>query len=117
MSTAQTLLAVALSLIFLPLGLAKIAAVPFMRQAAAHLGMSPGRYRVIGVLETAGAAGLLLGLAAVPLGVAAAAGLTVLMVAAAVVHLRRGDPPGRALPAAVLALTAVAYAGVAIAVG
>ena len=117
MSTAQTVLAVALSLIFLPLGLAKIAAVPFMRQAAAHLAMSPGRYRVIGVLETAGAAGLLLGLAAVPLGVAAATGLTVLMVAAAVVHLRRGDPPGRALPAAVLALTAVAYAGVAIAAG
>ncbi|WP_454345249.1 hypothetical protein [Streptomyces canus] len=28
-------------------------------------------------------------------------------------HLRRGDPPGRALPAAVLALAAVAYAGVA----
>jgi uncharacterized membrane protein YphA (DoxX/SURF4 family) len=117
MTTAQTILAVALSLIFLPLGLAKIAALPFMRQAAAHLGMSQGLYRVIGALETAGAAGLLLGLATVPLGVAAAAGLTVLMVAAAVVHLRHGDPPGRALPAAVLALTAVAYAGVAIAAG
>jgi uncharacterized membrane protein YphA (DoxX/SURF4 family) len=117
MTTAQTILAVTLSLIFLPLGLAKIAALPFMRQAAAHLGMSPDRYRVIGMLETAGAAGLLLGLATVPLGVAAAAGLTVLMVAAAVVHLRHGDPPGRALPAAVLALTAVAYAGVAVAAG
>lgn len=100
-----------------PLGLAKIAALPFMRQAAAHLGMSPGHYRVIGMLETAGAAGLLLGLATVPLGVAAAGGLTVLMAAAAVVHLRHGDPPGRALPAAVLALTAAVYAGVAIAAG
>ncbi len=39
------------------------------------------------------------------------------MVAAAVVHLRHGDPPVRALPAAVLALTAVAYAGAAIATG
>ncbi len=117
MTTAQTILAVALSLIFLSLGVAKIAALPFMRQAAAHLGMSPGLYRVIGMLETAGAAGLLLGLASVPLGVAAAAGLTGLMVTAAVVHLRHGDPPARALPAAVLALTAVAYAGVAIAAG
>ncbi|MFE6620022.1 DoxX family protein [Streptomyces sp. NPDC008086] len=117
MTTAQTVLAVALSLVFLPLGLAKIAALRFMRQAAAHLGMSPGRYRIIGTLETAGAAGLLLGLASVPLGVAAAAGLAVLMVAAAVVHLRHGDPPGRALPSAVLALTAVAYFGVAIAAG
>ncbi|MFF7260441.1 DoxX family protein [Streptomyces sp. NPDC008159] len=117
MTTTQTVLAVVLSVIFLPLGLAKIAAVPFMRKAAAHLGMSPGLYRVIGMLEAAGAAGLLTGLASVPLGVAAAAGLTALMVAAAVVHLRRGDPPGQALPAAVLALTAVAYAGVALAAG
>ncbi|MEU3889884.1 DoxX family protein [Streptomyces sp. NPDC029041] len=117
MTTAQTTLAVALSLILLPLGLAKIAAVRFMRQAAAHLGMSTALYRVIGTLELAGAAGLLLGLASAPLGVAAAAGLAVLMAAAAVVHLRQGDPPVRALPAAVLAVTAVAYAGVAIAAG
>ncbi|MEU7723463.1 DoxX family protein [Streptomyces tibetensis] len=117
MTTAQTILAVALSLIFIPLALAKVAAVPFMRQAAAHLGMSPNLYRVIGVLEAAGAAGLLLGLASVPLGVAAAAGLTALMVAAAVVHLRHGDPLAQALPAVALALMAVAYAGVAIAAG
>ncbi|KOV95419.1 invasion protein [Streptomyces sp. NRRL B-1140] len=117
MTTAQTILAVALSLVFLPLGLAKVAAVPFMREAAAHVGMSTGLYRIIGTLELAGAAGLLLGLASAPLGVAAAAGLALLMVAAAVVHLRQGDPPVRALPAAVLALTAVAYAGVAITAG
>ena len=68
MTTTHTTLAVALSLVFLPLGLAKIAALSFTRQAAAHLGMSPGLHRVIGTLETAGAAGLLLGLASVPLG-------------------------------------------------
>ncbi|MBC2907898.1 DoxX family protein [Streptomyces cupreus] len=117
MTTAQTTLAVALSLVFLPLGLAKIAAVPFMRQAAAHLGMSPDLYRVIGTLEVAGAAGLLLGLASAPLGVAAAVGLALLMAAATVVHLRHGDPPVRALPAAVLTLAAVAHAGVAAAAG
>ncbi|MEU1554893.1 DoxX family protein [Streptomyces scabiei] len=64
--------------------------------------MSPGLYRVIGTLEVAGASGLLLGPASAPLG------LAVLMVAAAVVHLCLGDPPVQALPAAVLALTAVA---------
>ncbi|MGW1751748.1 DoxX family protein [Streptomyces sp. NPDC002092] len=117
MTTAHTVLAVALSLVFLPLGLAKITAVPFMRQAAAHLGMSPGLYRVIGTLEFAGAAGLLLGLASAPLGAAAAIGLALLMAGATVVHLRHGDPPVRALPAAVLALTAVAYAGLAIGTG
>jgi uncharacterized membrane protein len=115
MTTAHLTLAVALSLIFFSFGTAKIAAAPFMRQAAAHLGLSLTLYRVIGALEIAGAAGLLLGLASAPLGVAAAAGLALLMTAAAVVHLRHGDPPARALPAAVLALTAMAYAGAAIA--
>ncbi|MHC3473537.1 DoxX family protein [Streptomyces sp. 7R007] len=117
MTTAHISLAVALSLIFFSFGLAKIAAVPFMRQAAAHLGMSLTLDRVIGALEVAGAADLLLGLALAPLGMAAAAGLTVLMMAAAVVHLRHGEPPVRAAPAAVLAPTAMACAGVAIAAG
>ena len=117
MTTARITLAVALALVFLPLGLAKIAAAPFMRQAAALLGMTSGLYRIVGTLEAAGAVGLLLGLTSSPLGVAAAAGLGLLMAAAAVVHLRHGDPPARALPATVLALAAVAYAGMAVAVG
>ncbi|MFF4505709.1 DoxX family protein [Streptomyces sp. NPDC001401] len=110
-------LAVVLSLVFLPLGLAKLAAVPFMRQAAAHLGMSVRLYRVVGTLEVAGVAGLLTGLAWTPLGVAAATGLALLMAAAAVVHLRHGDPPPRAVPAAVLAVAALAYAGAAVSLG
>ncbi|MFJ4831817.1 DoxX family protein [Streptomyces sp. NPDC088747] len=61
--------AAVLFLVFLPLSLAKIAAVGFMRRAAAHLGMSPGLYRVIGALEPAGVVGLLLGLASAPVGV------------------------------------------------
>ncbi|KUO09401.1 DoxX family protein [Streptomyces sp. DSM 15324] len=109
-----TVLAVALSLVFLPLGLAKLAAAPFMRQAAAHLGMSVRLYRVVGALEVAGVAGLLTGLTWMPLGVAAATGLALLMAAAAVVHLRHGDPPVRAVPAAVLALIAVTHAAAAI---
>ncbi|WP_060907300.1 DoxX family protein [Streptomyces scabiei] len=56
MTTAHLTLAVALSLIFFSFGTAKIAAVPFMRQAAAHLGLSLTLYRVIGALEIAGAA-------------------------------------------------------------
>ncbi|MFF4691890.1 DoxX family protein [Streptomyces sp. NPDC001307] len=117
MTTARITLAVALALVFLPLGLTKIAAVPFMRQAAAHLGMTTGLYRIVGTLEVAGAVGLLLGLTSPPLGVTAAAGLALLMAAATVVHLRHGDPPARALPATVLALAAVACAGVAMAAG
>ncbi|WP_020117038.1 DoxX family protein [Streptomyces canus] len=109
-----TVLAVALSLVFLPLGLAKLAAAPFMRQAAAHLGMSVRLYRAVGALEVAGVAGLLMGLTWMPLGMAAATGLALLMAGAAVVHLRHGDPPVRAVPAVVLALIAVTQAAAAI---
>jgi hypothetical protein len=46
----------------------------------------------IGTLKTAGAAGLLLGLAGVPLiGTAAAAGLVLFFVCAVSIHLRAGD--------------------------
>ncbi|MGW0705935.1 DoxX family protein [Streptomyces sp. NPDC002643] len=112
-----TALAVALCLVFLPLGLAKLAAVPFMREAAAHLGMSTRLYRVVGALEVAGATGLLTGLTWTPLGVAAATGLALLMTGAAVAHLRHGDPPPRAVPAVALALIALTYAGTAMATG
>ncbi|MGW2572121.1 DoxX family protein [Streptomyces sp. NPDC001537] len=105
-----TVLAVTLSLVFLPLGLAKLAATPVMRQAAAHLGMTVGLLRVVGALELAGVAGLLTGLAWMPLGVAAATGLALLMVGAAVVHLRLGDPLPRAAPAVVMALISLTYA-------
>jgi hypothetical protein len=111
-----TVLAVALSLVFLPLGPAKLASAPFMRQAAAHLGMSVRLYRAIGALEVAGVAGLLTGLTWMPPGVAAATGLALLM-AAAVVHLRHGDPPVRAVPAAVLALISLTYAATAMTAG
>lgn len=112
-----TALAVALSLIFLPLGLAKLASAPFMRQAAAHLGLPVRLYRVVGALEVAGVAGLLTGLTWTPLGVAAATGLALLMAAAAVVHLRHGDPPPRAVPAAVMALLSLTYAATAMTSG
>ena len=112
-----TVLAVALSLVFLPLGLAKLAAAPVMRRAAAHLGMSVRLYRVIGALEVAGVAGLLAGLTWAPLGVAAAAGLALLMAGAAAVHLRHGDPLPRAVPAAVLVLISLMYAATAITAG
>lgn len=112
-----TVLAITLSLVFLPLGLAKIAAVPAMREAAAHLDMPTGLYRVVGTLEVAGAAGLLTGLTWTPLGVAAATGLTLLMAGAAVAHVRNGDRLVRALPAVVLAVGALAYTGTVVSAG
>ncbi|MFJ6079933.1 DoxX family protein [Streptomyces sp. NPDC092369] len=110
MRTAQVITAVVLALVFLPLGVAKIAAARVMRQAAAHLGLSVGLYRVVGTLEVAGACGLLVGLVRSPLGVAAGTGLTLLMGAAAAAHLRHRDPVARALPAVILMLAAGANA-------
>ncbi|MFI6357083.1 DoxX family protein [Streptomyces sp. NPDC050743] len=108
MSTTTTVLAVVLAALFLLLGSAKLAAVPAMRQAAAHVAMTTTHYRLLGALEVAAAAGLLAGLRIAALGAAASVGLILLMAGAVVVHLRSGDPAARCLPAAVVgALVAV----------
>ncbi|MFF3468296.1 DoxX family protein [Streptomyces sp. NPDC002619] len=108
MSTTTTVLAVVLAALFLLLGSAKLAAVPAMRQAAAHVGMTTTHYRLLGTLEVAAAAGLLAGLRITALGAAASGGLILLMAGAVVVHLRSSDPAARCLPAAVVgALAAV----------
>jgi hypothetical protein len=72
-----------------------------------RLRVSPVLWRVIGGLELAGAAGLLVGLAVGALGVAAGLGLTALMVGAVVSHLRVGDRAGVG-PAAVGLLMTIA---------
>ncbi|MEU4682284.1 DoxX family protein [Streptomyces xinghaiensis] len=109
MSIATTALAVVLAALFLVLGAAKLAAVPAMRQAAAHAGMTTTHYRLLGTLEVAAAAGLLAGLRITALGAAASAGLILLMAGAVLVHLRSGDPAARGLPAAVVGTLAAAH--------
>lgn len=88
-------LAAALAATFGLLGLAKLAALPPMRSAAAHLGLSVAQYRGIGVLELAGAAGLTIGLTAPIVGIAASTGLVLLMLGAALAHARHGDTLAR----------------------
>ena len=84
-----------------------------MRDAAAHFGIPWERYRLIGVLELAGAAGVLVGFALTVLGAAAAIGLTLLMIAAVTTHRRAGDGLGEMAPAGFLgvisAVAAVLY--------
>ena len=98
---------VVLAIFFGALGTAKVLALPPMRQRAAHLGYSVRSYRAIGVLELAGAAGLLVGLAVPPLGALAAVGLLLLLAGAMVSHLRSHDSL-RELTPAVLAAGLVA---------
>ena len=101
-----TVLAILLAVAVLGAGIAKLAGVPAMRQVAAHLGFSWPAYRRIGVLEVAGAVGVLAGLVVPLLGALAAACLTVLLVLAVATHVRAGDRAPDAAPAAVLAVLA-----------
>ena len=88
---------------------AKLAGHPKMQQSAAHFGIPWPRYRLIGVAELAAAAGVLIGLWWHPLGVAASAGMALLLIGAVITHRRAGDSAKEAAPAlAALALT-IAY--------
>src|SRR6266545_7643707 len=60
----------------------KLTGQPRMRQSAAHFGIPWPRYRLIGVAELAAAAGILIGLWWHPLGLAAAAGMALLLLGA-----------------------------------
>ena len=115
MQIAAAVIAVLLAFAFLAAGSAKIAGLPFMREAANHLGVPFTAYRGIGTLEIAGALGLALGFANKGIGVAAAIGLCLLMLGAVGSHLRSGDSLAKAAPALVLALLAAAYIGLRLA--
>ena len=106
--TATVLLAAVLAALFLLVGAAKLAAVPAMRQAAAHVGATLTQYRLLGALEVAAAAGLLVGLRWHMLGAAVSTGLVLLMTGAVIVHLRSGDRSVRCLPAAATGALAAA---------
>ncbi|MEJ3749606.1 DoxX family protein [Actinomycetes bacterium KLBMP 9797] len=103
------LLGTILIVLFGVLGVAKLAALPAMRAAAHHLGFSVARYRVIGALELAGVAGVAIGFAAPPIGIAAGIGLILLMLGAAGAHLGHRDPLQRIVLPLLVAGVAVGY--------
>jgi uncharacterized membrane protein YphA (DoxX/SURF4 family) len=104
MSVAATILSIVLALAFAGAGFAKVSGQQMMLEAADHFGIPRSQYKLIGVAELAGAAGLLIGIAVTALGVAAAACLTVLMIGAVIVHIRAKDAVGQYIPAIVLAI-------------
>lgn len=108
MSTAIVVLTVVLSLAFVAAGVAKVAAIAEMRRRADHLGYSVTSYRVIGALELGAVAALLAGLAVPALALAGAAGLLCMMLGAVASHLRTGDGPADAAPAALLGVATLA---------
>jgi hypothetical protein len=109
MTMSPFIVAGPVAVVFAALGAAKILALPPMRVRATHLGFSVTIYRAIGILEIAGAAGVLVGVAAPVLGGVASAGLLLLLAGALVAHLRNGDSPRHLAPAVVAGLLVAAY--------
>jgi hypothetical protein len=66
-----------------------------------HLGVKPTQWRVIGLLELAGVAGVLAGLGWAPIGVAAAIGLGLLSLGAIAFHVRASDTVADTAPAVI----------------
>ena len=92
----------------------KLLGQPKMRKSAAHFGIPWPRYRLIGVTELAAAAGILTGLWWPPLGLAAAAGMTLLLIGAVITHRRAGDSAKEAAPALSALTLTIAYLAIAL---
>jgi hypothetical protein len=92
----------------------KLTGQPRMRRSAAHFGISWSRYRLIGVAELAAAAGILIGLWWHPLGVAAAAGMALLLLGAIVTHRKAADSVKDMVPALVGLVLTLAYLALAL---
>jgi uncharacterized membrane protein YphA (DoxX/SURF4 family) len=108
MFVVTIVLAILLSLAYAAAGIQKLAGSKMARENADHLRISFPRYRLIGVPEVLAVVGLLVGLAVWPLGVAAAAGLVILMAGAVITHLRVGDKIAQFGPALALGVIALA---------
>lgn len=85
-------LSIVLWILFSVTGGIKVFGVAQSVRVRDHLGLSPRLWRVVGLLEAAGGLGLLIGIVLPILGVAAAIGLTGLMVGAIISRVRVRDP-------------------------
>jgi DoxX-like family len=108
--TAEVIVTALLAALF---GFASLIKVVGLRQSLAirdHLGVKPVQWRLIGLLELAGVAGVLVGLVWPPIGVAAAIGLALLVLGAIVFHVRASDSVADTAPAVIGLGLAVATA-------
>jgi uncharacterized membrane protein YphA (DoxX/SURF4 family) len=95
----HVIFSIVLALLFLLTGAGKVLGLAFANQNRDRLGVHPSFWRVTGLLEWAGAVGLIAGIWWWPIGLAAACGLALLMLGAIASRVRahRMHPgPGRA---------------------
>ena len=109
-------LAAVLAAGFAAIGAAKVLALPAMRERAAHFGFTVAAYRRIGILEWAGAAGVVIGLAAPVIGLLAAIGLLLLLAGALIAHARHRDGLRETIPALLFGAVDAAYIGLTVGV-
>ncbi len=109
MDTARIVLAAATCFLLLVAGLSKVTGQQSMRDMAEHFAIAWPRYRAIGFLELAAVVGVVVGIWWVGLGVAAGAGVVLLMVGAVVVHVRARDGVPAMAPALALLAFAAGY--------
>ena len=87
----------------------KIQGIPQMRELLDSVGVSASTGRILGFIQLAGAAGIVLGLFSAPLGIAAAGGLTLYYLSAMAAHARAKHPVKQLLvPFPLLALSLAA---------
>ncbi|RZQ66038.1 DoxX family protein [Amycolatopsis suaedae] len=110
MQIAFVVMSLVLGALFLFVGLTKVLRQQRMVDSAEHLGFSVRAYQAIGALEIGATAGLVVGLFWRPLGIAAAAGLALLLIGAVIAHVRAGDEAKLYLPAAWLTIVSAATA-------
>ncbi|WP_405729025.1 DoxX family protein [Streptomyces sp. NBC_00028] len=108
MFITTAILAVLLAVGFAAAAIPKILANAEAAANAEHVGFSVGAFRIIGLLEFAGAVGVLIGLLWAPLGVAAATGLILVSIGGLVSHLRVKDGPKAFAPVVLFGVLAAA---------
>jgi uncharacterized membrane protein YphA (DoxX/SURF4 family) len=85
---AHLILSIVLAVLFLATGTPKILGVGYAIKNRDALHLTPAFWRLAGSLEVLGAIGLIAGIWISPIGIAAASGLTLFMIGAALSRLR-----------------------------
>jgi DoxX-like family len=109
-ATTALIMSIALAVLSGALGAAKVFREPQIVARTTRLGFSVAGVRAIGALELSATVGLIAGLFWSPLRIAAAVGLTALLIGAVIAHLRAGDAVREAIPAIWVGVLAAATA-------
>jgi len=110
MFLAYTMVAVVLALLNIGTATAKIRGAEPAISGLITAGVPRSWFVPLALLNLAGAAGVLIGIGWRPLGIAAAAGLTLYFLGALVFHVRARDPKGLPMPTVFLVLSGLALA-------